>query len=103
MASVMVISERFSIAVDELGLNLAASRVPSYFQKWQVCITSYSTGLSSSEQTRVCEWDLQEGAPPSSDIMNYVCIIFSCTLHFPPMMCWWVLMGHYWSLNRKIK
>ena len=33
VASVMVISEIFSILVDDLGLNLAASRVPSYFQK----------------------------------------------------------------------
>ena len=33
VASVMVISARFSIVMDDLGLNIDASWVPSYFQQ----------------------------------------------------------------------
>ena len=74
----------------DLGLNLVASRVTRDVQQWQVCVTIHSTVLSSSDQTRVYEWDFQEGEPSYSAIIQYVCSIFERTLHFPPN---WVLVS----------
>ena len=81
--------------MDYLGLNLAPSRVTSDVQQWQVCVTIHSTVLSSSDQTRVYEWDLQEGEPSYSAIIQYVCSKFARTLHLPPNG---VLVSFSWTL-----
>ena len=93
-ASAMVISATFPIVVDDLGLNLDTSRVPRDVQQWQVCVTNYSTVLSSSNQKRVYEWYLQEVEPSYSVIIQYDCSIFARTLHFSPTGCWWGFLGH---------
>ena len=81
--------------MDYLGLNISAIRVPSDVQQWQVLVTIHSTGLSSSNQTRFHEWDLQEGAPPSSDIMHFFKSYFHSHCSFFPDG---VLVGFSWTL-----